>query len=105
MKTKNLYFKNTPEFRTNYFTRYASGYNGFSSHFSFNYQSKKFSIFSGITSRDYGDVKMGRNRSHGYEDWGRIYYYEQDGDIVENTNLDIQPNTGYQQLDWINKMM
>ena len=34
MKTKNLYFKNSPEFRTNFFTRYASGYNGFSSHYS-----------------------------------------------------------------------
>ena len=105
MKTKNLYFKNSPEFRTNFFTRYASGYNGFSSHYSLNYQSKKFSIFSGITSRDYGDVKMGKNRFHGYENWGRIYYYEQNGDIVENNNMDNQPNTGYQQLDWINKMM
>ena len=105
MKTKNLYFKNSPEFRTNFFTRYASGYNGFSSHYSLNYQSKKFSIFSGITSRDYGDVKMGKNRYHGYENWGRIFYYEQNGDIVENNNMDNQPNTGYQQLDWINKMM
>ena len=48
---------------------------------------------------------MGKNRSHGYENWGRIYYYEQSGDVVENSNLDVQPNTGYQQLDWINKMM
>ena len=105
MKTKNLYFKNNPEFQTNFFTRYASGYNGFSSHFSFNYQSKRFSIFNGITSRDYGDLKMGRNRTHGYEDWGKIYHYESNGIILENPDLNTLPNTGYQQLDWINKMM
>lgn len=105
MKTKNIYFKNNPEFKTNFFTRYASGYNGFSTHFSFNYQSKKFSIFNGITSRDYGNVIMGQNRSHGYENWGQVYHYEENGNIVENPDLRVQPNTGYQQLDWINKMM
>ena len=105
MKTKNLYFKNNPEFKTNFFTRYASGYNGFSSHFSFNYQSKRFSIFNGITSRDYGDLKMGENRTHGYENWGKIYHYEENGIILENPDLNTLPNTGYQQLDWINKMM
>jgi len=105
MKTKSLYFKNNPEFKTNFFTRYASGYNGFTSHFSFDYQSKKFAIFNGITSRDYGDVVMGKNRSHDYNNWGNIYYYVDDGTVVENPNLNIQPNTGYQQLDWINKMM
>ena len=107
METKRLYFSNDPKIQTQFFSRYANAYNGFSSHQSLLYQSKKISLFNAISIKDYGDVQMGKNRSHGYSDWGIIHHYQdQENDtIVMNPNPDIQKNTGFQQLDFINKML
>ena len=106
MLTKKLYFSNEPNIESSFFTRYASAYNGFSTHQSLLYESKKFSIFNAITLKDYGDVIMGRNRRHGYSDWGLMHFYtDESGEVVMNNNPNIQRNTGFQQMDLINKML
>ncbi len=106
MSTKRLYFSNDPNIETSYFSKYASAYNGISSHKSFLYESRKFSFFSALSLKDYGDVKMGERRSHGYDDWGLMHFYvNEDGEIKMNENPNIQKNTGFQQLDFINKML
>jgi len=106
MSTKRLYFSNSPKIETSFFSRYASAYNGISSHQSFLYESKKFSVFNAFSLKDYGDVKMGERRSHGYNNWGLMHFYvNENGDIVMNENPNIQKNTGFQQLDIVNKML
>ncbi len=106
MSTKNIYFSDEPNIETSFFSRYASAYNGISSHQSFLYESKKFSVFNAISLKDYGDVKMGKNRRHGYDNWGLMHFYvNEDGEIVMNDDPNIQKNTGFQQLDIINKML
>ena len=52
---------------------------------------------------------MGRNRRHGYEDWGKIPFYlaHEDGvDVLRrNGNQNIQKFTGYSQLDLLQKVI
>ena len=106
MSTKRLYFSNEPNIKSSYFTRYASAYNGISSHNSFLYENKKFAVFNALSLKDYGDVKMGERRSHGYNNWGLMHFYvNEDGEILMNNNPNIQKNTGFQQFDLINKML
>jgi len=106
MSTKKLYFSDEPNIESSYFSRYASAYNGISSHKSFLYESRKFSFFNAISLKDYGDVKMGERRSHGYDDWGLMnFFVNEDGEILMNENPNIQKNTGFQQFDIINKML
>ena len=106
MSTKRLYFSNEPSIKTSMFSRYASAYDGFSSHQSILYESKRFSLFNAVSLRDYGDVKMGKRRSHGFNEWGKMYFFvNEDGEIIMNENPDVQKNTGFQQFDMINKML
>lgn len=106
MSTKRLYFSNEPKIKTSMFSRYATAYNGFSSHQSILYESKRFSLFNAVSLRDYGDVKMGKRRSHGFNEWGKMYFFvNEDGEVVMNENPDVQKNTGFQQFDIINKML
>ena len=74
MSTKRLYFSNEPSIKTSMFSRYASAYNGFSSHQSILYESKRFSLFNAVSLKDYGDVKMGKRRSHGFNEWGKCIF-------------------------------
>ena len=106
MSTKRLYFSNEPNIKSSYFTRYASAYNGFSSHNSFLYESRGFAVFNALSLKDYGDVKMGERRGHGYNNWGLVHFYvNEDGEVLMNDNPNIQKNTGFQQFDLINKML
>lgn len=106
MSTKRLYFSNEPNIESSYFSRYASAYNGISSHNSFLYESRKFAVFNAFSLKDYGDVKMGKRRSHGYNNWGLMHFYvNKNGEIVMNEDPNIQKNTGFQQFDIINKML
>ena len=43
-------------------------------HFHSSYKSGKISLLSSVSIKKYGNIKMGKNRFHGYEDWG-IYKY------------------------------
>lgn len=77
-------------------------------HVDFNLGSKKLASLSSITFSSFGDFKMGKNRTHGYSDFGKIKEYTEtteDGDIVvTNENENTMPRTGYQQLDILQKL-
>lgn len=70
---------------------------------------KKWGFLSSFTHADFGDLRMGRNRRHGYEDWGKIPFYiaHEDGvDVLRrNGNQNIQKFTGYSQLDLLQKVI
>ncbi len=58
---------------------------------------------------DFGDIRMGSNRIHGYKNWGVVdkyslntnRYYRATANI--NTDKTLQPQTAYQQKDFFNK--
>ena len=49
-----------------------------------------------MSVQKHGNLKMGNNRSHGYEDWGREAHITQGA---------IQLNTSYKQADFIQKFV
>ncbi len=58
---------------------------------------------------DFGNIRMGTNRLHGYPAWGIVDYYSTntenyfDAQPVLNTDKAIQPNTAFQQKDFFQK--
>ena len=103
LHTKRPKFTDSPIFKQNYSTRFATANKGLSQHYDLSYTSKGFSIFSSVSTSDFDDLKMGAVRKHGYENWGKVYHYMDNGKQKENPNPNIQKHTGYSQKDFLQK--
>jgi len=72
-------------------------------------QFPKWSSLTNITYSEFGDLKMGKKRSHDFEDWGKVFYYSENTPdfFKENQTVNIDPNiqknTGFNQLDFLQK--
>lgn len=70
---------------------------------------KNWASFTSVSYSDFGDLKTGKNRSHGFTDWGRVYNYSENinGNYNENPTVNSDPdllrNTGYNQTDVLQK--
>ena len=83
--------------------RYGSAANEYSFHFDNNIGWDKVANFFSVTVKQFGDLKMGEWRSHGYNDWGLVpYYMNEDDEMVINDDPNIQIGTGYKQIDMLN---
>jgi hemoglobin/transferrin/lactoferrin receptor protein len=82
------------ESKSNFSQKYSSVNQGVSLHFDQSWSKNKWSYLSAITINKYGNVKMGANRLHGYEEWGKEAHI---------TDGEIQLKTAYNQIDWIQK--
>ncbi len=93
--------------RVNILGRVASASEEQTIHADVMYGGKKMGFLTSITRSEFGDLKMGKNRTHGYEDWGLIPYYvsvEEGVDVLRNNgNSSIQKFTGYDQVDFLQK--
>ncbi len=65
--------------------------------------------FTSISYSDFGNLRAGENRNHGFSDWGKVFYYSENvnGNYAENPTLNSDPNllrnTGYNQTDFLQK--
>jgi hemoglobin/transferrin/lactoferrin receptor protein len=81
--------------------------NSFSTELSFN----KWASLTSISYSNFGDIRMGTRRAHGYANWGLTpfysensrYSYQANPSLNENPN--IQKNTAYNQLDLFQKFL
>ncbi|WP_231961662.1 TonB-dependent receptor plug domain-containing protein [Urechidicola croceus] len=70
---------------------------------------KKWASLSSFSYSDFGDLKMGKKRRHGYENWGKVFEYSNNSEnfynplVLQNSDPNIQRNTGYNQLDFLQK--
>ena len=110
--TKNPLLKNTDSslhFRGVFYTAYASGNDGKNSHLDFSLSKNKWGSLTSISYKDFGDIKMGKNRTHGYQDWGIVRHkrvFENGVDkMITNLDTNTQLNTGYNQLDLLQKIV
>ena len=103
LHTKRPKFTDSPTFKQNYSTRFATANKGLSRHYDISYTSKDFAVFSSFSNSDFDDLKMGEVRKHGYENWGKVYQYMDNGKQKENPNPNIQKNTAYSQKDFMQK--
>ena len=82
------------EKKTNFSQKYSSANQGVSLHIDHSWSKKNWSYLSAITINKFGNLKMGANRLHGYQDWGRQTHI---------TQGKTQLKTDYNQIDWIQK--
>ncbi len=94
-----------------FFTRYSSVNNEISASYTGEYSTKKWASLTGVSVSKFGDLKMGKNRKHGFDDWGLVPYYSSNTDEfyeetpVLNSDENVQKNTGYSQIDFLQKFV
>jgi hemoglobin/transferrin/lactoferrin receptor protein len=100
---------NTKEIEGEFLGRFATANNETTFHVNTEVSQPVWASFFALTFSDYGDIKMGSNRLHGYDDWGLVPYYSENDDRhyfptpTENPDPNIQPNTAFDQKDFFNK--
>ena len=100
---KPVFSKNDKTFfKSNAEVRYGSAANEYSFHVNNNIGWNKVANFFSATVKQYGDLRMGKWRAHGYDDWGLITHYVDNDNMIENDDPSIQVGTGYKQIDILN---
>lgn len=94
-------------------TTFSSGFNSGNTasvnNFTTTISGKKWGSISSFSFSNFGDIRMGANRRHGYENWGLTPMYSNNtedyynANPVANSNPNIQRNTGYKQYDFFQK--
>ena len=109
--TKNPILKDSQKIKSSFRTNYNSINQGLTNNFVTNYSNENWGGITSISISKYGDIKIGKNRSHGFKNWGLTplysknsrYTYYPEPSINENQN--IQKNTGYSQVDLFQKFL
>lgn len=88
--------------------RYASASNEKTTHIDVSFGSKRWGSLTSLTLSDFGDLKMGSNRFHGYEDYGKVPFYvkriNNKDSVIANPNSNVLKRTGYAQMDILQKI-
>ena len=89
-------------------TQYASASGSWIGHVDFSASKRRLGSLTSITFKNLGDIRMGARRKSTLGDWGKLFHYVDQVNGVDSTlaNEDplIQKNTGYKQLDIIQKI-
>ena len=107
--TKTPKLSNETTVKTDFFTRFSGVNNEITSNVSVALSFQNWASFTSVSFSDFGDLKMGNNRSHGFDNWGKVFYFSKnnDGNYYEtptlNTATNLQKNTGYMQTDVLQK--
>lgn len=109
------YFTKTPEINkennvcVSYLTRYSSVNNEKTNHIDAELSFRKWASLTAVSYSDFGDLTMGKKRNHDFSDWGKVFIYSENSDTFyhpvgfTNANPNKQINTGYTQLDILQK--
>jgi len=89
------------------YAQYATAIQGKTGHLDFSVGKKHWGFLTSVTYKNLGDIRMGARRSPFLADWGKLMHYVDQVDGVDSTiaseNPLIQKNTGYHQLDILQK--
>ncbi len=108
--TKTLRTSKDPTVNSTLFSRVSSINNEFTGSGAVELSFKKWASYTSVSYSSFGDLRMGKNRSHGYEDWGKVFRYSDNSEFVYNAssvvneNPSIQKNTGFSQKDFLQKL-
>lgn len=109
--TKTPKINNGQPVQSSVSSNYNSAQNAFIQHFETEASFKQWASFTSLTYSDYGDILMGKNRKHGYEDWGLVNEYSANNATTyfpsptPNSNVNLQKNSGYSQFDVLQKIV
>jgi hemoglobin/transferrin/lactoferrin receptor protein len=92
----------------NAYIQYNSALNGKASHLDFSAGRKRWASLTSITYKDLGDITIGRKRNPTLGEWGQVMHYVDQVNGVDSTHVNenplVQLNTGYSQLDLLQKI-
>ena len=98
-----------PEFKGMAFTRMGTAMQEKTGHFDVNIGLKKWAFLSSVTYSEFGDMRIGKKGTKGYESWGRRTFYVDRingiDSMVPNADSFKQIPTGYQQWDLMQKVL
>lgn len=100
---------NSDRFKGNSSTRFSSANSEVTQSFGGELSFKNWASFTSFSMSDFGDLRMGKNRQHGYDNWGLIPTYSDNNDVIYNENPvlnnkpHVQKNSGYNQFDILQK--
>jgi len=109
--TKSPVLNSSQKISSSFTTNYSSANQSISNNYITNYSKENWGSITSFSVSKYGDIKMGKNRNHGYESWGltplfsknsRYSYYDEPS---INKNENIQKNTEYSQIDLFQKFL
>tara|TARA_Y100000768_G_scaffold318559_1_gene254013 strand:+ start:2620 stop:5115 length:2496 start_codon:yes stop_codon:yes gene_type:complete len=111
------YYTKTPKINnaqklTNFFSStFNSARQSFVYHLNSEASFNKSAIISSFTFSKFGDILMGKNRQHGFQNWGLVNEYSSNSNSMyfetpsKNNNPNIQKNSGYSQVDFLQKIV
>ena len=90
------------------FSQLASATRNKTGHLDFSVGNRKWGTLTSITSKDLGEIRIGARRSPILGNWGKVMQYVDQVNGIDSTlknkNTLIQKNTGYRQLDILQKL-
>jgi hemoglobin/transferrin/lactoferrin receptor protein len=108
--TKSPKLSEKNQVNSSLFSRFSSVNNEFTTEGTIELQNKKWASLTSISQSSFGDLKMGKNRNHGFDDWGKVVEYSNNSNSYYsansqlNSNSNIQKNTSLKQLDLLQKI-
>ena len=99
------------QWNSNLSASYSTANKGISIHADALYNNKKLGSFTSISFSEFNDLKMGTVRNHGFEDWGKVFNYSKNTETYyndipsKNTDVNLQKNTGFTQIDAMQKLV
>ncbi len=94
-------------FKGNGMLRYATVNNEKTTHVDFSLGGQKLGVLTSASYSDFGHLKIGKKRPHGYMDWGKRPFYISTENGFDSLTVNPDPNkllyTGYQQFDLLQK--
>jgi len=109
--TKSPKVSEKQEINGGVFSRYSTANNEITGEGNLELRFKKWASFTSVSYSNFGDLRMGDNRNHGFESWGKVYEYSNNTstyynpDPVQNSNPNIQKNTNFSQTDILQKFV
>ncbi len=107
-KTPKISKKN--EINSAIYSRFSSSNNEITTEGNVEFRQKNWASYTSISQSKFGELKMGKTRNHGYEDWGKVFEYSNNTNSFYNPNsvinkkVFIQKNTNYTQTDVLQKI-
>lgn len=109
------YYTKTPKtadqetIKSGFFSRFGTVNQEVTTNVSAELRFKKWASYTSVSYSSFGDLQMGKKRSHGFSDWGLIPNYSKNiganyvANQTVNSDPTIQRNTGYNQTDVLQK--
>lgn len=108
--TKSPKLSEKKEIKSSLFSRFSTVNQEITTNVSAEVSSSNWASFTSVSYTDFGDLKMGKNRAHGFANWGKVDFYSENKNgnytknPTKNSNENIQRNTGFNQVDVLQKL-